>query len=262
LRRDLFMTTPFPRAFPLALAALFAVFSAARGAETDASSQSFPLNYGGIVKVRATTGIIRVNVWDRDEAKVEIIKHCETRDLLEFMRVDLESSFNTLSVTTEIATANGPFGESIDAGSLDLGLTIPRNSKVDIEATSANIRIESVRGEVTVKTTTGPVYVLNLAGPVTLESTHAPLVGVFDIVRDEQIILLKNVYGSIRLQLPSSLAAALKARSAHGPVRCEFPLTLEEEPDGARGVDGALNGGGAHVTCENQNGTILIQRGQ
>ncbi len=112
------------------------------------------------------------------------------------------------------------------------------------------------------KTTTGPVYLLNLAGSVTLESTHAPLQAAFDIVRDEQNIVVKNVHGSIRLQLPASLAAALKAHSAHGPVKCDFPLTLEEDRDGGRLVDGALNGGGAHVTCDNENGGILIQRRQ
>ncbi len=80
---------------------------AARGAESDVSSRVFLLNYEGFVKVRATTGVIRVSVWDRDEARVDIIKHCETPDLLEFMRVDFESAFNSLSITTEIATANG-----------------------------------------------------------------------------------------------------------------------------------------------------------
>jgi hypothetical protein len=248
------------RVVPLALTALLAVAPVAPAAEADVSSQVFLLNSEGAVKIRATTGIIRVNVWDRDEAKVDVIKHCETPELLEFMRVKFESAFNSLSITTEIATATGALGETIDAGSVDLGLTIPRNAKLEIEATSANIRIESVRGEVRVKTTTGPVYALNLAGAVTLESTHAPLQGNFDIVRDEQNIVIKNVHGSIRLQLPSSLAAALKARSAHGPVKCDFPLTLEEDPEGGQRINGALNGGGAHVTCEAENGGILIQR--
>ncbi len=120
-----------------------------------------------------------------------------------------------------------------------------------------------MRGEVQIKTTSGPVYTLNLGGSVTIESTHAPLNGVFDTVRDEQKILVKNVHGSIRLQLPTSLAAWLKARSARGSVKCDFPLTLEDDPEtGGRRVDGALNGGGAHVTCENENGGILIQRRQ
>jgi len=250
------------RAIPLTLAVLVAVSPAARGAEADVSSRVFQLNYEGTVKIRATTGVIRVNVWDRDEARVDVIKHCETTDLLEYMRVDVESAFNSLSITTEIATATGTFGETIDAGSVDLGLTIPRNAKLEIEATSANIRIEAVRGEVRVKTTTGPVYVLNLAGSVTLESTHAPLQGAFDIVRDEQIIVVTNVHGSIHLQLPASLAAILKAHSVRGPVKCDFPLPLEEDPAGGQRVDGSVNGGGAHVTCEAENGGILIRRRQ
>jgi len=254
------MISHFLRALPLAFAALIAVSPPANGAENEVSSRVFLLNYEGAVTVRATTGVIRVSVWDRDEARVDVIKHCETPELLEFMRVDFESAFNSLSIKTEIATASGPLGETIDAGSLDLGLTIPRNAKIEIEATSANIRIESVRGEVTVKTTIGPVYVLNLGGSVTLESTHAPLVGAFDLVHDEQNIVAKNIHGSIRLQLPSSLAATLKAHSAHGPLKCDFPLTLEDDLEGGRRVDGALNGGGAHVTCEAENGAIVIQR--
>ncbi len=253
----------FSRILLLGFAALASSTSAARGAEADVSSRTFPLNYEGYVKIRATTGVIRVNVWDRDEARVDIIKHCDTTDLLEFMRVELESAFNTLNITTEIATAAGPLGETIDAGTVDIGLTVPRNAKIEIEATTANIRVESVRGEVQIKTTSGPVYTLNLGGSVTIESTFAPLHGSFDTLRDEQKIFVKNVHGSIRLQFPTSMAAWLKARSAHGAVRCDFPLTLEDDPEnGGRRVDGALNGGGAHVTCENENGSILIQRRQ
>src|SRR5258708_30905775 len=119
----------FLRVVPPALAALLAAPPAAPGAESDVSSRVFPLNYEGIVKIHATTGVIRVSVWDRDEARVDVIKHCETAELLEFMRIDFESAFNTLSVTTEIATATGALGETIDAGTLDLGLTIPRQPK-------------------------------------------------------------------------------------------------------------------------------------
>ncbi len=123
------MLSGFSRLLPLGFAVVASLAPAARGAEADVSTRTFLLNYEGIVKVRATTGVIRVNVWDRDEARVDIIKRCETPDLLEFMRVDFESAFNTLNITTEIATAAGPLGETIDAGSVDIGLTIPRNAK-------------------------------------------------------------------------------------------------------------------------------------
>jgi hypothetical protein len=251
-----------PRMLPAVLVLLAGFSPMARAEEADVSTRVFLLNYEGSVKIQATTGVIRVGVWDRDEAKLDVIKHCATPDLLEFMRVDVESAFNSLSITTEIATATGALGEIIDAGTVDLGLTIPRNARLEIEATNANIRIEAVRGEVSVKTTTGPVNAVSLAGSVTLESTHAPLQAAFDIVRDEQNIMVRNIHGSIRLQLPSSLAAHLKARSLRGAVKCEFPLVLDEDPDGAKQVDGALNGGGAHVTCTNENGSILIQRRQ
>lgn len=253
------MSAPFPR---LAFALLLAAVPALPAAESEVTSKTFQLNYEGTVKVRATTGVIRVNVWDRDEARVDLIKHCDSPDLLEFMRVNFESAFNSLSIITEIATATGAAGEVVDAGVVDIGLTIPRHASIEIEATSANIRLESVRGPVSVKTTNGPVYALNLAGNVTIESTHGPLRAAFDVVRDEQIILVKNIHGEIRVQLPGAVAAWLKARTVHGGLKSDFAASLEDDPENARVINVALNGGGAHVTCENQNGNIILQRRQ
>ena len=82
----------------------------------------------------------------------------------------------------------------------------------------------------------------------------------FDIVRDEQNILVKNTYGGIRVQVPAALAAWLKARTLRGILKCDFPASLEDDRDGARVINATLNGGGAHVFCENVNGDVVIQQ--
>lgn len=251
------MTDP-RRVLCLALSLALALPAVARGGETEVSSQIFPIGSEGVVAVRATTGIIRVGVWDRDEVRVEMIKRTDNRELLDLLRVEFDSGYNALSVVTDIARATGPLGESTDVGTIDLGLTIPRRAHLELTATSANVRIEGVRGSAKANTTTGSISTVDLSGAVTLGSTDGPLQASFMSVHEDQRIDVTSEYGSIRLLLPQSVAAFIKARSARGPVKCELPLTVDDAPDGGRQVEGALNTGGAHITCETQNGGILI----
>lgn len=244
--------------FRLALALLLLVSPVVRSAENDVSSQTFPIGAEGVVTVRATSGVIRVGVWDRDEVRVDMIKRADNRELADLMRVEFESEYNTLSIVTEIIRGTGPLGETIDAGIIDLGLTIPRRASLDLTATTANVRIEAVRGSTRANTTTGSISTVDLAGSVTLESTHGPLQASFASIHEDQRIDLTSEHGSLRLMLPQSVAAFIKAGSARGPVRCELPLTVDEGPDGGHRVEGALNTGGAHINCETQGGGILI----
>ena len=229
----------------------------ARG-ESEVSSRIFPIGAEGVVTVRATSGVIRVSIWDRDEVRVEMIKRTDTHELLDLLRVEFENSYNAVSIVTDIVRGTGPLGEAIDAGTIDLGLTIPRRASLDLTATTANVRIEGVRGSTKATTTTGPISTVDLAGSVTLESTHAPLQASFVSIHEDQRIDVTSEFGSIRLLLPQSVAAFIKARSGRGQVKCELPLPVEDGPDGGRQVDGALNTGGAHITGETQHGSIAI----
>ncbi len=242
----------------LTLTVALAAPAAARGGENEVASKTFPMGAEGVVTVQATTGIIRVGIWDRDEVRVETIKRTENKELLDQLRVEITSGFNDLTVVTDIARGTGALGETLDVGTIDLGLTIPRRAQLEVTATNANVKIEGVRGDAKVRTTTGAISTLDLAGAVTIESTHGPIQASFGTVREDQRINVTSEHGTIRLLLPQSVAAFLQARSARGSVKCELALTVDDGPDGGRQVDGALNTGGAHITCETQSGGILI----
>lgn len=244
--------------FYLALTLALAAPAVVRAGETDVSSRIFPIGAEGIVTVRTTSGVIRVSVWDRDEVRVDMIKRADNRELLDLIRVEFESGYNALSAVTEIERGIGPLGESIDAGTVDLGITIPRRASLELTATTANVRIEGVRGSTKATTTTGPISTLDLAGSVTVESSHGPLQASFASIHEDQRIDVTSEHGSIRVLLPQSVAAFIKARSLRGQVKCELPLIVEDLPQGGRQVDGALNTGGAHINVETQNGGILI----
>lgn len=254
------MTSFQLRIFRLAAPFLFALTTALCIAENDVSYRVFPINAEGIITVQSTSGVVKVGVWDRDEVRVDMIRRAENPDALEQVQVQFESGYNSLSVVTEIAKGVGQFGETVTAGTIDLGLTIPRNASIEVTATTASVRIEGVRGSVKADTTTGALTTLDLAGAVTVATTHGPLQAAFAMIREDQRINVTSEYGTIRLLIPPSVSAHLTVRAPRGPMRTDLPLEILEDSNGGHRIDAAMNSGGAHIHCETQFGGIVVLR--
>ncbi len=224
-----------------------------------AESRTDPLNAEAYIRIVNPLGGVRVEVWDRDEAKLEVMRRAEARELFPFLQVEVETGWNRFQVTVSALPVPGvPPG--VDIGEVNLVLTVPRPVTIELlEARSGVVRVSGVRGAVTASTTSGNLQVQRLAGNVDLRTEIGALWAQFDLVRDEQRLRLASAAGSIRLGLPSDVAANLRVRCG-GPLKCGFDVPIREE-EGAVVISAELNTGGALVEVTNARGrTEILKR--
>ena len=71
------------RRLSLAWAVLLACAAPACFAENEVASRRFPINAEGTVTLQTTSGVVRINIWDRDEVRVDTIKRPLSADLVD-----------------------------------------------------------------------------------------------------------------------------------------------------------------------------------
>ncbi len=106
--------------------------------------ETIPASKEGIVTVRVTDGAVSIEGWDRDEVRV-------TGSGVHRDAVDLQSSHNHTVIRLQS-----------DLGHLDdlqLTITVPKGSSIDIEADGAQVDVDGVEGVVRVASNSGNITV-------------------------------------------------------------------------------------------------------
>ena len=165
--------------------------------------------------------------------------------------------------TINIDTTQQGFGDN----SVDLDITIPSTSEVQVKDGNGDVHVEGVTGNINVQTTQGSIDANNISGQVTLASTNGgidvengSLSGQSSLHSDNGDIRYNGsidpggsykfdtLSGSIEVALPSNTAFRLDTNSANGHVENEF---------------GSTNvGNGTHppLTLSSANGSIHISK--
>ncbi|HEV7858764.1 MAG TPA: DUF4097 family beta strand repeat-containing protein [Pyrinomonadaceae bacterium] len=231
----------------------------------DEFHQTYPLAANGRVSLENINGAIRINGWDRNEVRVDAVKHGYTRERLDDAQIVVDAGSDAIHIRTRYSDENLEFNNDTDRrhnnpASVDYTLSLPRNARVEsVEVVNGSIEIEGVTNDVIASSVNGPVRAHGLSGEARLSTVNGPVEVSFDRLGDKSISL-SSVSGPLTLTIPSDANAQLKANSLSGRISNDYGLPVSDGDYVGHELSGVLGKGGPRIKLNNVSGSISIRR--
>ena len=259
----------------LSLAALAALALTAADASlaqrpelTEEFHQTYPLAAGGRLSLSNINGAVKVQVWDRDEVKVDAVKRAHTPERLREAKIEIDASPGRLRIETEYPDSTLRWSDRDgerheNPASVEYTLTVPRGVNIDeISLINGSLDIAGISGPVKASSINGRVTAVGLSGPVNLSVINGRLEATLDRLSDAADVTLSAVNGPLVATLPSDANAVVRANTVHGGISNDFNLPVRVGEYVGRDLEGRIGRGGADVRLSNVNGSVQIRRAQ
>lgn len=237
--------------------------------------KSVPFSDIDAVLMRNIKGNIRIEGWEKNEVKIDAIKHAGSKQGLKEADVVVEKNGNRLCVYTRYANAGASwskvlewFGHStcgegqhvprVDI-TVDYMLFVPRTAvlgtvsavtgDVEIRGIAAGVDASSVNGKVTVQDASGPLLLRSFNGPI--EASLAKVAGASSIT---------SMNASVTLSIPADSNARVVARSVNGNIDNDFGLPVEKGQGRGQALIAKLGNGGPELRLRTINAPIKLRR--
>lgn len=203
-------------------------------------------------------GGITVEAWDRNEIRVRAIVRANART---------EERAKAIAAGVEIQAgggrvgATGPDTSRREWWSVSYRINVPRATDLDLSTRNGGVTISGVSGNLRFDTTNGGVRLSDLGGRVNGRTTNGGLtVNLSGTQWDGEGIDVETSNGGVSLAIPEGYNAGLEARTNNGGMRVDFPITVQGEILGRRGISATLGSGGPTVRVRTSNGAVKIGR--
>jgi hypothetical protein len=233
---------------------------------TETFQQSYQLSATGRVSLENINGNVRVEVWDKNEIKVEAVKSANMQEKLKDLEIKIDSGADSIRIKVKYPNTTYNSKSKDDwrrqnPGEVDFVLTVPRSARIDaIELINGRIDLKDLTGEVEASSINGRVTATNLTGDCKLSTINGKTIASFDRVDSGRNISLSSVNGQVEVTLPSDLNAQIKASVVHGSISNNFGLNVRKGEYVGRDMNGVLGNGGARINLSNVNGNITVNR--
>jgi hypothetical protein len=242
------------------IASCFCQASAFGGGVKEEFHQSYKLSAGGSIRLNNINGGVEIKVWDKDEVKVDAIKHADDKEALDELNVVVDASSDLVDIDTKY-----PEGEDHHGLWVEYTITVPKDANLEkIETINGDIDISGVEGKINASTINGTVDASSIKNDCHLETVNGKIEAKFVSLKSVFKGTMKSVNGSIVASLPASASAKIKANTVSGRISNDFGLESSRENDEhsfvkiGDSINGKIGDGGAYLDMENVNGSIKI----
>ncbi len=230
---------------------------------TEEFHQSYSLSPDGKVRLNNVNGGVEIKVWDKNEVRVDAVKHADDKDMMEHLQIVVNASSDLVDIDTKYPqdsntrNENGPW--------VKYTITVPKNASLDkIKTINGEIDINGVGGSIDASTINGNVHVSDAKNECRLGTVNGKIDAVFASLKSGADVTLKSVNGSIDACLPADLSAKIKAKAVNGRISNDFGLVSSRESDEhsfvkvGDSIEGKVGDGNADFDAETVNGSIEI----
>ncbi|MCA1568314.1 MAG: DUF4097 domain-containing protein [Acidobacteria bacterium] len=256
------------RSIPIVLGTLFLIYSQAAAQMPEEFREEFHRIYAikqdGRISLKNITGKVQINIWQRNEVKVDAVKRAYKRARLAEAEISIEASPEVIHVSTTYASSTntwnfGGEGQYNNPASVEYTLTVPSGVRLDtIELVNGLLNIEDVAGDVEASSINGSVMARGLTGEVKLSTVNGKIDARFERLRPPRSITLTSVNGPIMMLLPKNTDAEIMASSIQGEISNNLGLRVERSKHIGQNLTGTLGRGGMPVKLNNVKGNIAI----
>ncbi len=229
--------------------------------ETEKFEQTYQIGPTGRISVSNINGPITVETWEENRVKLVAVKTADTKDRLNDARIKIDSTENSLTVSTEYENSSSKVWGRYGKLNVDYHLTVPRGAVLDeIETVNGSITITNTTNLTKAKAVNGPIRATGLRGAASLSTVNGSIAAEFDQVSGKNRIVVSTVNGAASLSIPSDSNATVKADSLSGSIANEFGLPIRKGEYLGRDLFGRLGAGEAAIKLSTLNGQLSIKK--
>lgn len=217
------------------------------------------LSLGGrpLVVDAGSNGGISIHGWDKSSVEVHERIQAEA-----YSSGDAENIAKQVRVVIEDGriSSEGPSTYRNTSWSVTYDIYVPRSVSLQLEATNGPIGITGTSGRVEARTVNGPLSLSGLSGQVHARTSNGPLrVTLVGRRWEGGELNAETTNGPVDLSIPDGYSARLVTGTVNGPMRSDFPITLQGNIS-ARRIETDIGGGGPTVRAITTNGPLVLRR--
>jgi len=261
--------------------------------ERDEFNQTYQLAPGARVEVSSISGSVKISNSETGTAEVQIIRTARTRADLEYYKIEVQQTGNSLVVRGGI---HEPDERRNDIQvNQQVILKLPRRIDLSVSSISGSVRVGDVDGPVQASSISGSANIGNVAGKLRLSSVSGS-VEVGNVGADARVssvsgnvglgqvndsldvssvsggvkatlislsprgIHIKSVSGSVEIGFKSDVNADFNAEHISGQVYLDVPNVSRESEEKSTTVRARIGAGGTPITITSVSGNIRLTR--
>jgi len=261
--------------------------------ERDEINQTYQLAPGARVEVSSISGSVKISNSETGTAEVQIIRTARTRADLEYYKIEVQQTGNSLVVRGGIHEPDER-RNNIQVNHQVI-LKLPRRIDLSVSSISGSVRVGDVDGPVQASSISGSANIGNVAGKLRLSSVSGS-VEVGNVGADARVssvsgnvglgqvndsldvssvsggvkatlislsprgIHIKSVSGSVEIGFMSDVNADFNAENISGQVYLNVPNVSRESEEKSTTVRARIGAGGTPITISSVSGNIRLTR--
>ncbi len=233
--------------------------------ETERFEQTYSFDPNGRIEVSNLNGSITVEAWDNPQIYLETVKIADTKERLSYVDIDIEAGQSNFVVKTDYGSwkNKNQNDRNRNYGKLEVNfrLKVPRTAVLDeIESVNGSVTVSNMTNYTEVSAVNGTVKANNLRGTAKLSTVNGSVNADFDELNNGSIISLGTVNGSVKLIIPTTANATLRADTVNGSINNEFGLPVRKGKYVGRDLYGRIGTGEVKIKLSSVNGGLSISR--
>jgi DUF4097 and DUF4098 domain-containing protein YvlB len=261
--------------------------------ERDEINQTYQLPAGARVEVSSIRGPVEITTGDSATAEVRIIRSARTRADLEYHKIEVEQSGNSLVVRgiqepeqrrhqniqvdhhvilklprridlavssvsgwIKVGDVDGQTNVSSISGSAKFGDV---GGKLQVTSISGSLKIGNVGADARVTSISGSVDLGQVTGSLEVTSVSGGLNATLVSLSPEGIHI-KSISGSVEIGFKSDVNADFSAEHVSGQVSLDMPNVTRDSEEKSSSVRARIGAGGAPITMSSVSGNIRLTR--
>ena len=261
--------------------------------ERDEINQTYQLAPGARVEISSIRGPIEITTADNATAEVRIIRSARTRADLEYHKIEVEQSGNSLvvrgvqepeerrgrniqvdhhvilklprridlSVTSvsgslKAGDVDGQTHVSSISGSANIGDV---GGKLQVSSVSGSLEVGNVGGEARVNSISGNLRLGQVNGALDVSSVSGGLNATL-VSLSPQGIHINSISGSVEIGFKNEVNADFNAEHVSGQVYLDVPNVTRDSEANSSNVRARIGAGGTPITISSVSGNIRLTR--
>jgi len=261
--------------------------------ERDEFNQTYQLPAGARVEVSSIRGSVKIMNADTATAEVQIIRTARTRADLEYHKIEVEQTGNSL-VVRGVQESRERESRNIQVNHQVI-LKLPRRIDLSVTSVSGSLQVGDVEGQMHVSSISGSGNIGNVGGKLQVSSVSGSLEvgnvgadarvnsisgnvglgqvnGSLDVSSvsggvnarllslSPQGIRINSVSGSIELGFKGEVNADFSAEQVSGQVYLDVPNVTRDSEARSSNVRARIGAGGTPITITSVSGNIRLTR--
>jgi DUF4097 and DUF4098 domain-containing protein YvlB len=261
--------------------------------ERDEINRTYQLAPGARVEVSSIRGRVEIVNADTATAEVQIIRTARTRADLEYHKIEVDQTGNSL-VVRGVQEPEQRRGQNIQVNH-EVILKLPRRIDLSVKSISGPLKVGDVDGQTQVSSISGSANIGNVSGKLQVSSVSGSLEvgnvgadarvnsisgnlrlgqvnGFLDVSSvsgalnatlvslSPQGIHINSVSGSVEIGFNSEVNADFNAQGVSGEVFLDVPNVTRDREEKSPNVRARIGAGGTPITISSVSGNIRLTR--